>query len=210
EYLSGSRDAVEGRVPPGARPARIAQCSAPQRMTDVRGLDPRLQHTPSLVLATCGSALPVLAGVSSACAKAKTRPHPAQPAGTRAAVDTYAQRAVHAGPLEHERRNRMQLRYASLVAVPLLALAVSAPASAQGRLSVTPLIGGYIPGDDIYEVADAAERVSIEKEATLAFGLNVEFGMLRGSLAYATGATISEEGQSGDIGEGSVLAATAD
>lgn len=104
----------------------------------------------------------------------------------------------------------MQLRYASLVAVPLLALAVAAPASAQGRLSVTPLIGGYIPGDDIYDVADAAERVSIEKEATLAFGLNVEFGMLRGSLAYATGAAISEEGQSGDIGEGSVLAATAD
>lgn len=109
----------------------------------------------------------------------------------------------------------MRFRYATLVAAPLLAFVVAAPAQAQGRLTVTPLIGGYIPGNDIHELSEGAEQVSIDKEATLGLGLNVELGWLRGSVAYASGAKISaEEGESpefqGEIGEGSVLAAAAD
>ncbi|MGH7445650.1 MAG: outer membrane beta-barrel protein [Longimicrobiales bacterium] len=109
----------------------------------------------------------------------------------------------------------MRFRYATLLAAPLLALAVAAPAQAQGRLTVTPLIGGYIPGNDIQEIADGAEQVSIDKEATLGLGLNVELGWLRGSVAYASGAKITADssgtpGVEGEIGEGSVLAAAAD
>lgn len=108
----------------------------------------------------------------------------------------------------------MRFRYAMLAA-PLFALVVAAPAQAQGRLTVTPLVGGYIPGNDIQEIADGAEQVSIDKKATLGLGLNVELGWLRGSVAYASGAKISaEEGESpelnGEIGEGSVLAAAVD
>lgn len=108
----------------------------------------------------------------------------------------------------------MRFRYAMLAA-PLFALVAAAPAQAQGRLTVTPLVGGYIPGNDIQEIADGADQVSIDKKATLGLGLNVELGWLRGSVAYASGAKISaEEGESpelnGEIGEGSVLAAAVD
>ncbi len=109
----------------------------------------------------------------------------------------------------------MKLRTITLFATPLLALAVANPANAQGRLSVTPLVGGYVAGSDIQDVAGEAEQVTIDKEAALGLGLNVEFGWLRGSLAYASGTTINaEEGVSpefeGEIGKGNVLAVAAD
>lgn len=109
----------------------------------------------------------------------------------------------------------MRIRHASLFAIPLLAIAMAAPAQAQNRLSVTPLIGGYIPGNDIHDLRDGAEEVTVDKEAALGLGLNVEFGWLRGSLAYASGATVNvanvtDPTLEGEIGEGNVLAVAAD
>lgn len=108
----------------------------------------------------------------------------------------------------------MRIRYSSLFAVPLLALAVAAPVQAQGRLTITPLIGGYIPGNDVHDLQTGAEEVTVDKEAALGLGLNVELGWLRGSLAYASGATVNVEDigdptLEGEIGEGSVLAIAA-
>jgi hypothetical protein len=52
----------------------------------------------------------------------------------------------------------------------------------------------------------------VNKEGALALGLNIEFGMLRGTLAYASGATLSRQGVTGeeDVGEGKVLAVAGD
>src|SRR5690606_12143775 len=58
---------------------------------------------------------------------------------------------------------------------------------------------------------DQAEQARLDRSGTFGLGLNVELGWLRGSVAYATGASISEEGvDGGDIGDGSVLAVAAD
>lgn len=91
------------------------------------------------------------------------------------------------------------------------ALAVPAAARAQG-VSVTPTVGIYIPASDLYHLRDEAQNASVEKEGTFAMGLNVEFGSLRGSLAYASGAQVNDRGvQNRDnIGEGKVLAVAGD
>ena len=99
----------------------------------------------------------------------------------------------------------------ALLAAPLLALAMGQPLHAQGRIAVTPTIGAYIAGEDVQELRTGGEQITIEKEATLAFGLNVELGWLRGTVAYASGATINDTGETeGEIGEGNVLAIAGD
>lgn len=94
-----------------------------------------------------------------------------------------------------------------------LAVAIGAvlPGLASAQISVTPQIGGYIPGGSFRELQDAAES-SWERGSTLGLGANVTLGMLRGSLAYATGANISREGIDGreNVGDGSVLAGAVD
>ena len=97
----------------------------------------------------------------------------------------------------------------TLFAVAMIAAALPEGAHAQG-IQITPAIGAYIPASGVYELRDAANDARLEKEAALGLGLNVEIGWLRGSLAYASGATLSEEGTSGDIGDGSLLAVAAD
>ncbi len=96
-----------------------------------------------------------------------------------------------------------------LTAAAALVLAVPATAAAQG-ITVTPLLGAYVPGGSFHELQDQAGK--LERGGTLGLGLNVELGMLRGSFAYATGATISRAGISGrsKIGDGSVLVGSAD
>jgi opacity protein-like surface antigen len=91
------------------------------------------------------------------------------------------------------------------------ALAVPAAAHAQG-VTISPVVGIYIPASDLYHLGDEAERATIDKEGTFALGLNVEFGSLRGSLAYASGAQINDRGVQNreDIGDGKVLAAAGD
>lgn len=86
----------------------------------------------------------------------------------------------------------------------------AAPAAAQ--IYITPAAGVFIPASDLQDLEGQAEATRLSRSGTLGLGVNLELGWLRGSLAYATGATISEEGVTGedDIGDGSVLAVAAD
>jgi hypothetical protein len=81
--------------------------------------------------------------------------------------------------------------------------------TAHAQLSITPLVGGYIPGSSIKEVRAGASNVAVEREGTLALGLNIETGMLRVGAAYASGTTIQDANQQ-DLGKGTVLTAAAD
>jgi hypothetical protein len=98
----------------------------------------------------------------------------------------------------------------AIAAISALAWAAPDPAAAQSRLAVSALAGAYVPGGSFRELQDAAGE--LERGSTLGLGLNLHLGMLRVSTAYATGATISEDGVDGEseIGDGSVLTATAD
>jgi len=93
-----------------------------------------------------------------------------------------------------------------------LLLAGSATDAAAQGAALIPQMGTYIPASSFYELRDQANDIRLEKEGTLGLGLAVELGWLRGSIAYATGATLNERGVSDrhDIGDGSVLAAAAD
>lgn len=97
----------------------------------------------------------------------------------------------------------------SVIAIGLAAL--PAGVVAQG-VSVTPMVGAYVPAGSFGEIREAANDLERERESTFGLGLNVEFGWLRASLAYATGAQINESGVSdrANLGEGSVLVGTAD
>src|SRR5688500_9874828 len=91
----------------------------------------------------------------------------------------------------------------------LLAAGLPALGSAQG-ITIAPTIGAYIPAGSFDELETRASE--LKRGATLGLGFNLELGSLRGTLAYATGAKIDEEGDVQDreeIGDGSVLAATA-
>jgi len=91
----------------------------------------------------------------------------------------------------------------------LLTLAGTTVASAQ--ITVTPVIGGYLPATDVRTLKGDARQIGLERTATMAVGLNVELGSLRGSLAYVTGSSLSDTGvtNSGQIGDGSLLALAA-
>ncbi|HSK18766.1 MAG TPA: outer membrane beta-barrel protein [Longimicrobiales bacterium] len=99
--------------------------------------------------------------------------------------------------------------FAAAVVGGLLALQ-AVPAAAQ--VYITPSIGVFIPASDLEDLEGQAEQTRFDRSGTLGLGLNIELGWLRGSVAYATGATISDDGVSGEdeIGDGSVLAAAAD
>ena len=96
-----------------------------------------------------------------------------------------------------------------LTTAAVLALGMPAMTAAQG-VTVTPLIGVYAPGGSFHDLQDQAGQ--LKRGSTLGLGFNIELGMLRGSFAYATGATISRDGVGGrsNIGDGSVLVGTAD
>lgn len=83
---------------------------------------------------------------------------------------------------------------------------------AAAQVAITPTIGAYIPASDFYELRDEADALRVDRDAALALGLNVEFGWLRGTLAYASGARLTEDGVEGEseIGEGTLLIAAAD
>jgi opacity protein-like surface antigen len=92
----------------------------------------------------------------------------------------------------------------------VLGLAGAEAASAQ--IHITPSIGAFIPASDLEDLKDQAEATRFDRAGTLGLGLNIEMGWLRGSIAYATGASFSEDGVTGEdeIGDGSVLAVAAD
>jgi hypothetical protein len=91
-------------------------------------------------------------------------------------------------------------------------LLVPAMSHAQG-ITVTPSIGVYIPASDVYQLRDDAQQIfNVDKEGTLALGLNVQLGMLRGSIAYASGAQLNERGVQNReaVGEGKLLTVAGD
>lgn len=92
------------------------------------------------------------------------------------------------------------------------ALLATAPGAGNAQLHVTPAFGAFIPGSDIRALRDEADRRRLAREGTLGLGLNVDAGWLRGSVAYASGATLNERGvqDRDDVGDGSVLAVAAD
>src|SRR5688572_414732 len=101
------------------------------------------------------------------------------------------------------------MRRSTLLALAALALGAQA---ASAQIQITPSIGAYIPASDLKDLRSQAEEARLEREGTLGLGLNIQFGSLRGSIAYATGAKITDEGvdNEDEIGEGSVLAVAAD
>jgi hypothetical protein len=90
-----------------------------------------------------------------------------------------------------------------------LALFLAATAAAHAQISVTPMIGGYVPATDVNQIGGSAENIAKTRDGTLSLGLNVDLGPLRGTLAYASGTTI-KNASSQSIGKGNVLAAAAD
>lgn len=94
-----------------------------------------------------------------------------------------------------------------LLSTTALLSALAVPLCAQ--ISISPMVGGYVPASDVNQVQGSATNIAKTRDGTLSLGANVEFSMLRGSLAYASGTTIKNASKQ-DIGKGSVLAAAAD
>lgn len=92
------------------------------------------------------------------------------------------------------------------------AVGLGSAEEAMAQIYITPAAGAFIPASDLRDLKDQAEQTRLARSGTLGLGLNVELGWLRGSLAYATGAAISDRGVSGtdEVGDGSVLAVAAD
>jgi hypothetical protein len=102
------------------------------------------------------------------------------------------------------------VRIAALLTGAGLVLAAPNASAAQG-ITVSPMVGAYVPAGSFRELQ--AQAGELERGSTLGLGLNVGLGMLRASLAYASGATISrDDGITGEeeIGDGSVLVGAAD
>ncbi|MGH7502410.1 MAG: hypothetical protein ACREL7_11695 [Longimicrobiales bacterium] len=101
----------------------------------------------------------------------------------------------------------MQYRRTAFAAALLLG-GLAAPASAQ--LHITPTVGSYLPGDDPLHLREGREDQRLIRGRTLSLGLNLEAGVFRGTVAYATQAEILNEGieTQGPIGEGRLLAIT--
>jgi len=102
-----------------------------------------------------------------------------------------------------------------LLGMAVLAVA-AVPRASHAQIGVTPQIGVYIPGNDFHSLRAGADSIRAKSEGALALGLNVEFGMLRGSVAYASAAKIVRNcpscapGVAGEVGEGKLLAAAVD
>ena len=95
----------------------------------------------------------------------------------------------------------------------LAAGVVAAPTASQAQgISVTPQIGVYVPANSVSGLRSAADSISVKREGTLALGLNIDLGFLRGSVAYASAAKLNKSGVSGQsqIGDGKLLTAAAD
>jgi hypothetical protein len=104
------------------------------------------------------------------------------------------------------------MRNTLFAAAAAAALFAGFPESAAAQIHITPAFGAYIPASDLRDLRDETQQRRLSREGTLGLGINLDAGWLRGSLAYASGATISESGvQNRDaVGDGSVLAVAAD
>jgi hypothetical protein len=104
------------------------------------------------------------------------------------------------------------MRRSILLAALAAGLGLTAATPAAAQIHLTPALGVFIPASDLQDLEGQAAQTRLDRSGTLGLGLNIELGWLRGSVAYATGATISDDGVTGEdeIGDGSVLAAAAD
>jgi hypothetical protein len=95
------------------------------------------------------------------------------------------------------------------VSLSMAALFVAMSAGAHAQVAITPMVGGYVPASELNQVTGNAQNVAKTRDGTLSLGLDLDLGMLRGTVAYASGTTIKNASRQ-DIGKGSVLATTAD
>ena len=105
------------------------------------------------------------------------------------------------------------MRMAPLTLLVSAALLAGRPATSAAQvITIAPGLGAFIPASGLRELRTEAEERQLERAATLGVGVNVETRWVRGSVAYATGATLTDRGVTnlGDVGDGSVLAAAAD
>lgn len=93
--------------------------------------------------------------------------------------------------------------------VPAAALIIAIAPTSWAQVSITPMIGGYVPASNVNQVSGNAQTIAKTRDGTLSLGADVDFGLLRGTVAYASGTTIKNANRE-DIGKGSVLATTAD
>ena len=86
---------------------------------------------------------------------------------------------------------------------------VVAATALHAQVTITPMVGGYIPASDVNQVKGSASTIAKTRDGTLALGADIDFGPLRGTIAYASGTTIKNASKQ-DIGKGNVLATAAD
>jgi hypothetical protein len=97
-----------------------------------------------------------------------------------------------------------------LSVLPFVAAAlVMAGTTIRAQVTITPMVGGYIPASDVNQVKGTASTIAKTRDGTLALGADIDFGPLRGTVAYASGTTIKNASKQ-DIGKGNVLATAAD
>lgn len=94
----------------------------------------------------------------------------------------------------------------SLAAGALLASA----GSAHAQIHVTPMLGGYWQANDFEDLREEGQQIRASREGAFAMGVAAELGSLRFGLAYASDATINEEGVEGELGTASLVALSAD
>ncbi len=89
------------------------------------------------------------------------------------------------------------------------ALVVAIAPVAASQVTITPLAGGYIAASGVNQVSSGAQNLARTRDGTLSLGADIDFGVLRGSFAYASGTTIKDASTQA-IGKGSMYATTAD
>jgi hypothetical protein len=90
-----------------------------------------------------------------------------------------------------------------------VALGAAVVPALDAQVSLTPMVGGFVPASNLNQVGTSAQTVAKTRDGTLSLGLNLDLGPLRGSVAYASGTTIKDANRQ-DIGKGNVLATAAD
>jgi hypothetical protein len=97
------------------------------------------------------------------------------------------------------------------VAAALLIFVMRSEARAQS-ITIAPMAGAYTSANDFKTLRSQADTLRLKRESKLALGFNVDLGFIRGSVAYVSGATLTEKGATNttNVGNGSLLAAAAD
>jgi hypothetical protein len=89
-----------------------------------------------------------------------------------------------------------------------VALVALAPV-ARAQITITPMVGGYVPADDWSQLKTNAETYAQTRQGRRSLGLNLEVGSFRGSIAYASNTAIKDPMRN-DIGRGNVYGVAGD